>query len=130
MFRVGDERSTNAEHKLWVNLTVGVFGRVEQRNIEFCRGDFAVGHRDVGLEVGDVRAGFAEVHPLDVLVLHDAACKASAVTFGDGFGKHKRSGCDVEVFFFFGVHPFHNALNDERAEVDFTAGQLGKVVLG
>ena len=129
VFGVRDEGSTNAEHELRVNFAMGVFGCVEQRHIKFRGGDFAVWHGHVGFEMSDIRSRFTEVHPFDVLVLHDASSKASAVAFGNGLRQHKRSRCDIEVFFFLGVNPLDNALDDERAEVDFTAGQLGEVVL-
>ena len=50
---VWDEGRTHTEDQLRVNFAVGVFSGVEQRHIKFRGGDFAVGHRDVGLEVSD-----------------------------------------------------------------------------
>ena len=109
---------------------MGVFSGVEQRHIKFRGGDFAVGHGDVGLEMSDFGAWLAQVHPLDILVLDDTTGQTCAVAFGDGFWEDERTRCDVEVFFFLGVNPFNNALNDERAEVDFTTRKFRQVILG
>ena len=129
MIGVGNERCTDAQHELGVDFTVRVLGGVEERYVEFRGGDFAVGHGDVGLQLGHFRSGLTEVGPFHVFVLHDTTGKACAVALGDGFGQNEGPGCDVEVFFFLGVDPFNNALDDEGTEVDFTAGEFGEVVL-
>ena len=129
MLWVGDERSADAQDELGVDLAVGVFGRVEERYVKFRRCDFAVGHGNVGLELSNGRSWLAKVGPLDVLVLHDSTGQTGAVAVGNGFGQNERTRGDVEVFFLLGVNPFHHAFDDEGAEVDLTAGQLGQVVL-
>ena len=127
---VGDERCTHTQHELWVDFAVRVLRRVQERHFEFGGGPLAVGHAHVGLQVGGSGAVFAEVHPLNVLVLDHPAGKASGVALGDGFWEHERAGGDVEVFFFLSVHPFHDTLNDEGAEVHFAVAQALKVSLG
>ena len=71
----------------------------------------------------------AEVQPLDVFVLHNSACESSGIAFGDGFWQDERTGCDVEVFFLFSIHPFNDAFNDERTEVHLSVVQACQMAL-
>ena len=85
MLRVRYERCTNAQHELRVDFAVRVLCRVQQRDLKLGRGDLAVRHGDVGLEVRHLCSGLPKVCPFNVLVLDDPSAQSGAVAFGNGF---------------------------------------------
>ena len=102
---------------------------LEQGNFEFSGGNFPVWHADIGLDVSHVGSWLAKVGPFDVFVFDDTSGKSSRVALWNGFRENERSWSDVEIFFFFSVDPFDNALDDEGTEVDFPACKLCEVGL-
>ena len=125
VLRVRDERRADTEHQLWVNLTVGVLVAVLKFNLKRGGPPLTVGQADLGLEHGAAGVDLTHVGPGDVLAGHGAA--GMVASFGDLLRQEEGARGDEEVFLFFSVHPFDDALGEQVSERGLAGAQLFKV---